>query len=73
MAESANKEKKQSSLKNFWAGVKSEYKKISWPDKDSLWKQSVAVVIITIVVGVIITVLDFGIQYGVNFLTSITF
>lgn len=55
----------------FWEGVKSEFKKITWPDKDSLFKQSIAVVIISIVVGALIAVLDFGLQYGVDFLTTI--
>ena len=54
----------------FFMGVKSEFKKISWPDKHATFKQSVAVVVISIVVGLIIAVLDFAIQYGVNILTS---
>ena len=56
--------------RSFWKGVKAEFKKISWPDKDSLLKQSVAVVCISIVLGVIIAVLDFFLQYGVDFLTT---
>ena len=55
---------------NFFTGVKSEFKKISWPDKHSTFKQSVAVVAISVVVGVIIAILDYVIQYGVNILTS---
>ena len=55
----------------FFKGVKSEFKKITWPDKNSTFKQSVAVVAISVVVGVIIAILDFVIQYGVNYLTSI--
>lgn len=56
---------------SFYKGVKSEFKKIIWPDKQSAFKQSVAVVAISVVLGVIIAVLDYVIQYGVNFLTSI--
>ena len=55
----------------FFKGVKSEFKKISWPDRQSTLKQSIAVVAISVVVGVIIAVLDYIVQYGVNFLTSI--
>lgn len=55
----------------FWNGVKAEFKKITWPDKDSLLKQSLAVVAISIVVGAIITILDFALQYGVDFLTTL--
>lgn len=70
MADSAKKEK-AANKPSFWKGIKSEFKKITWPDKESLLKQSVAVVCISIVVGAIIAVLDFVIQYGVNILTSL--
>ena len=53
----------------FFDGVKAEFKKIIWPDKDTLLKQSVAVVAITIVLGVIIALANMIVQYGVNFLT----
>ncbi len=56
---------------SFFKGVKSEFKKISWPDRQSTLRQSVAVVAISVVVGVIIAILDYVVQYGVNFLTSI--
>lgn len=59
-----------SKITKFWTGVKAEFKKITWPDKDALLKQSFAVVIISVVIGAIITILDFGLQYGVDFLTT---
>ena len=67
MADSAENQSKPS----FFQGVKAEFKKISWPDRQSTLKQSVAVVIISIVVGILIAVLDYAFQYGVNFLTSL--
>ena len=69
MAVSAKKEK--TAKPSFFKGVKAEFKKISWPDKDDLLKQSVAVVCISVVLGAIIAVLDFLMQYGVDFLTSL--
>ncbi|MDD3367415.1 MAG: preprotein translocase subunit SecE [Lachnospiraceae bacterium] len=60
---------KKTAKPNFWKGVKAEFKKIIWPDKDQLVKQSVAVLVVSLVTGAIIAVLDFAIQYGVNFLT----
>ena len=69
MADSAKKEK--AAKPSFFKGVKAEFKKISWPDKDSLIKQSIAVTCVSVVVGVIIAVLDFIMQYGVDFLTSL--
>lgn len=67
MGDSAEKQTKPS----FFKGVKAEFKKISWPDKQSTLKQSVAVVAISIVLGIIIAVLDYVFQYGVNFLTTL--
>ncbi len=55
----------------FFAGVKSEFKKITWPDKKTMFKQAIAVVGISVVVGVIIAVIDLLAQYGVNFITSL--
>lgn len=79
MADSAKKEstkkegvkKEKAARPDFFKGVKAEFNKISWPDKDSLVKQSVAVVCISVVLGAVIAVLDFLMQYGVDFLTSL--
>jgi len=67
MGESPKKEK--SGIKDFFKGVKTEFKKISWPDKTTLLKQSVVVITISIVLGLLITFMDTVIQYGVNLLT----
>ena len=67
MGDSTEKKAKPS----FFKGVKAEFKKISWPDRQTTLKQSVVVVAISVVVGLIIASLDLIIQYGVNFLTSI--
>ncbi len=60
---------KKGNKKGFFDGVKVEFKKISWPDQTSIIRQTVAVVAISLVLGVIITILDFIVQYGVSFLT----
>lgn len=70
MGDSAKTDKTPKPAK-FWNGVKAEFKKITWPDKDSLLKQSFAVVVISLVVGAIITILDFALQYGVDFITTL--
>ncbi len=55
--------------KKRWSeGLKAEFNKIVWPDKKSLGKQTTAVVALSIVLGVIITVVDFVVQYGIDFL-----
>ena len=66
--EKASKAPKTPKVK-FFDGVKAEFKKIIWPDKDTLLKQSVAVVIVSIIMGAIIALIDIVAQYGINFLT----
>ena len=70
MADSAKTSKKPG-VKKFWSGVKAEFRKITWPDQNTLLKQSIAVVVVSVVIGAIISVLDFALQYGVDFLTSL--
>lgn len=53
----------------FFDGVKTEFKKISWPDKQSLLKQSIAVISVSVVLGLIITAFDTVIKFGINILT----
>lgn len=53
----------------FVDGVKAEFKKISWPDRQSLLKQSIAVVSVSVALGLIITLFDTIIKYGINILT----
>ncbi|MCI7275503.1 MAG: preprotein translocase subunit SecE [Lachnospiraceae bacterium] len=65
MGEPAKTEKKKVS---FWTGLKAEFKKIIWPDKDSLIKQTIAVVLISIALCLVITVLDTVISTGIGFL-----
>lgn len=54
--------------KSWLKGLKAEFKKIVWPDKESLAKQSAAVIVITFVLGLVIAVLDLGIKYGIDVL-----
>ena len=67
MGDASEKQAKPS----FWKGLKSEFKKITWPDRKSAIKQSVVVTIISIVLGLIIAVIDYLVKYGVDFLMSI--
>ena len=54
--------------KSWWKGLKAEFKKIIWPDKESLVKQSATVVVITIILGTVIALMDAVIKYGVDFI-----
>jgi len=53
--------------------IKAEFKKIVWPDRRSVAKQTVAVTIISIMLGLIIAVLDVIFRYGVDFLVGLRF
>ena len=61
---------RQSKLGQFWKGVKAEFKKIIWPDRDTLIKQLIAVLCVTFVTAVLIAIIDFGAQNAIDFLTT---
>jgi len=69
MGDSSEKQAKPS----FWKGLKSEYKKITWPDKKSALKQSVVVTVISVILGLIIAALDIMVQFGVDKLIGLSF
>ncbi|MBQ2745702.1 MAG: preprotein translocase subunit SecE [Lachnospiraceae bacterium] len=52
--------------KSWFKGLKSEFKKIIWPEKKSVARQTTAVVLITTVLGVIIVVIDYLVKIGFN-------
>ena len=54
--------------KSYFKGLKGEFKKIIWPNKEAVGKRTVAVILITIFLGALIKLLDFFIQYGVDFI-----
>lgn len=62
------KTKKQK--KSWFKGLKAEFKKIVWPDQESLTKETAAVVIVSVVVGVIISVVDLIARFGIEFLVK---
>lgn len=56
---------------NWFTGLKAEFSKIIWPTKESLARQTTAVVVVSVIVGLIIAILDTAIQYGVNVLVNL--
>ena len=56
--------------KSWFKGLKAEFKKIVWPDQKSLTKETAAVVIVSVVVGVIISVVDLIARFGIEFLVK---
>ncbi len=62
---------KTTQKKSWFKGLSKEFKKIIWPDKLELAKQTTAVVFVSVVLGVLIALIDFMIQYGVDILVNL--
>ncbi|MDO4474665.1 MAG: preprotein translocase subunit SecE [Eubacteriales bacterium] len=54
--------------KSWFKGLKAEYKKVIWTDRQTLARQTAAVVSVSVVLGVIIAIVDFIVQSGVDLL-----
>ena len=63
-AKKAKKEKKPS----FFKGLKKEFKKIVFPDRHTVTKQTIAVVLASIFLGALIAILDLVIKFGLGFI-----
>ncbi|MBO4782899.1 MAG: preprotein translocase subunit SecE [Lachnospiraceae bacterium] len=61
MSDAADATKKKES---FFAGVKKEFKKIVWPDKVTVAKESAAVVVVSVILGAVIALVDWAIKLG---------
>ena len=60
----------KSQKKSWFQGLQSEFRKIVWTDRPTLAKQTVVVVIITIILAVVISVMESGILECINFLMN---
>lgn len=56
---------------SFWKSLKSEFKKITWPEKQSLVKQTLAVCVITVILGAVIAGVDTVYKIGINWLLNL--
>lgn len=57
----------------WFKGLKAEFQKIIWPDNASLTRQTVAVVVTSVIVGLLIALIDVIVQNGVDFLINLNF
>ena len=46
-------------VKDFFSGVKSEYSKIIFPNQEDLKKQTIATLVVSVVIGILIFLIDF--------------
>ena len=64
--------KEELSRRDKWLdGLKAEFRKIIWPTRDDIQKETTAVVVVSVILGVLIAILDFMIQNGVDFLVNL--
>lgn len=54
--------------KSKFKGLKAEFSKIAWPDRDTIIKQSSAVLLASVALGVIISVVDLIVKFGLGFI-----
>ena len=66
MGETGNAEK--APKKSFFKGLKAEFNKIVWPDRETIYKQTCAVLVASIALGAVIAILDFIIKTGISFI-----
>ena len=59
---------KKTQKESWFKGLVREFKKIVWPDKMTVAKETAAVVSVSVVLGAIIALVDFFAQYGVDLL-----
>ncbi len=57
--------------KSWFDGLKAEFRKIIWPTRDDIQKETTAVVVVSVILGVIIAMLDFIVQHGVDILVNL--
>ena len=50
-------------ITEFFKGVKAEYSKIVFPNAETLKKDTTAVIVISVIIGVLIFLLDMGLKY----------
>ena len=66
MGEVSKKEK--SRMQSWIDGMKAEFRKIIWPSKEDLAKQTGVVIVVSVIIGALIAIVDVVMQYGVDFL-----
>lgn len=56
--------------KSWFKGLQAEFKKVIWPGKKDLAKQTTAVVSVSVVLGALIALIDAILRYGIDFLVK---
>ena len=65
----ADKKQETPALKRSWfQELKGEFGKITWPTKKNLFRQSIAVIVSAVLIGLMIVGIDYLIKYGLGFI-----
>lgn len=68
MGETTNTSTDKAPKTSFIKGLKAEFKKIVWPDQETVTKQTITVLAVSVALGLIIAILDFVIKWGLSFI-----
>ena len=63
-------EKAKTQKESWFKGLQAEFKKVIWPDKKTLARQTTAVVAVSVILGALIAVIDVILRYGIDFLVK---
>ncbi|WP_072524199.1 preprotein translocase subunit SecE [Clostridium sp. Marseille-P3244] len=63
-------EKAKTQKTSWFKGLQAEFKKVIWPDRKTLIRQTTAVVSVSVVLGAVIAVIDAILRYGIDFLVK---
>ncbi|MBQ2472657.1 MULTISPECIES: preprotein translocase subunit SecE [Lachnospira] len=66
MSEAKTKKQK----KSWFKGLKAEFSKIVWPDRQTLTRETVSVLFVSVLLGVIIAVVDLAVRFGIEFIVK---
>ena len=61
-------DKTKTQKKSWFKGLQAEFKKVIWPDKKTLARQTTAVIVVSVVLGAVIAVVDAILKYGIDLL-----
>ncbi|MBP3239805.1 MAG: preprotein translocase subunit SecE [Oribacterium sp.] len=61
-------EKKGSSIQGFFKGLKTEFNKIIFPNRQDIVKETTATIVVSLLIGVVIAVLDLIMKTGLGFI-----
>lgn len=69
MSDQGNKAK--APKKSWFTGLRAEFQRVTWADRRSVGRQTAAVAAVSLVLGLIISVCDVIIKYGVDILVNL--